>query len=228
MKTFGLLAVCIALTSCASFVSTPLVVSGETILIQGNILESTAIEFQQALSQRRISRVLLASGGGLVEPALTIASAIRDRKLEVEVVGPCFSSCANYIFPAGVTKTISGLGVVAWHGNMSHLLYLHISGVKLLDAKNLAEIQRLVRLENSFFASIGLDQFICWFGKVDPYNVRNMYFLNTADMAGFGLNDVNVRPGYEYTDVSSHNSGAANLQYVKVDWSSLRLPVAAR
>ena len=228
MKTFGLLAVSVVLTSCASFVSTPLVVSGETLLIQGNILESTAIEFQQALSQRRISRILIASGGGLVEPALTIASEIRDRKLEVEVVGPCFSSCANYIFPAGATKTISGLGVVAWHGNMTHLLYLHMSGVKPLDPKNLAEVQRLVRSENSFFASIGLDQFICWFGKVDPYNVRNMYFLSAADMAGFGLNDVKVRPGYEHTDLSSHNNRAVNMQYVKVDWSSLQLPVAAR
>ncbi|MGB2682598.1 MAG: hypothetical protein WBE39_14930 [Candidatus Competibacter sp.] len=229
MKIIILIIVCASIGACATKAGAPLVVSGETAVIQGEISESTAAEFKRALGQSKISRVLLASGGGSVEPAIAIASEIRDRKIDVEVVGNCFSSCANYVFPAGATKIISGLGVVAWHGNMSHLLHLHASGVKTLDSSKLAEVQRLAKLENEFFASIGLNQFICWFGKISPYNVRNLYFLSTNDMARFGLANVNVRPGYEQTDVSSYNDNGkiSNLQYIKVDWSTLKAPVSA-
>ena len=228
MKTTCLVVTCIALGGCATQVSSPLIVSGETVLIQGSISESTAAEFKRALNQGRVSRVLLASGGGLVEPSLSIATEIRQRGLDVEVVGNCFSSCANYIFPAGAAKSISGLGIVAWHGNMSHLLHMHASGAKPLDAKELSEVQRLAKLENIFFTSIGLDQFLCWFGKIAPYNVRNLYFLNADDMARFGLSEVKVRPGYDKTDVSAHNSnGVVNLQFITVHWESLRRPSVA-
>lgn len=222
----AVLLLCLVLSSCATKVAEPLVVSGETVLVRGNITEATASEFKEALRRGRISRVLLASGGGLVEPSLAIANEIRTLKIDVEVVGNCFSSCANYIFPAGATKTISGLGVVAWHGNMSHLLYLHRSGKKpLLEADHLALVIRMARIENEFFSSIGLDQYLCWFAKMEPYNVTNLYFLDAEDMARFGLTDVKVRAGYARTDVSSYNTNGKNtLQYVKVDWSSILRP----
>lgn len=228
-KAITLAAVSRILAGCATKVSPPsLLLSGETLLIQGSITESTAVEFKRVISQNRVSRVLLASGGGLVEPALNIATEIRERHLDVEVIGNCFSSCANYIFPAGATKTISGLGVVAWHGNMSHLLHMHSTGRKLLNANELSEVQRLAKLENEFFTRIGLDQFICWFGKLEPYNVRNLYFLDTHDMARFGLTEVKARHGYDRTDVSSFNAnGVSNLKYVKVDWATLQRPVPA-
>lgn len=222
-----LVATAMALAGCASKAPLPLVVSGETVLIRGSISDKTAEEFKRTLGERPISRVLLDSGGGLVEPALTIATEIRQRRIDVEVVGNCFSSCANYLFPAGATRRISGLGVVAWHGNMGHLLHLHATGAKPLDAETLAEVQRLARLENRFFSSIGLDPFIGWFAKLPPYQVRNLYFLSPADMARFGLTDVIVRADYTETDVSSHNrEGVVNLQYVEVDWDRLERPPA--
>lgn len=227
MKT-GLLVASLALSGCATNAPGSLIVSGETVFIQGRITDATAEKFRHAVDQGRISRVLIASGGGLVEPALSIANEIRKRRLDVEVTGNCFSSCANYIFPAGANKSITGLGIVAWHGNMSHLLYLHARGAKPLDAEALKEVQRLQKLENTFFASIGLDQFVCWFAKLEPYNVRNLYFLSAEDMARFGIPDVQVRPGYEKTDVSSHNSGGViNLQFIRVDWERLQRPVVA-
>ncbi len=229
MKKCLLVATCVALSGCATKVPTTLVISGETLLIQGSISDATAEEFKRAVGQGGISRVLIASAGGLVEPALSIATEIRQRHLDVEVVGNCFSSCANYIFPAGANKSISGLGIVAWHGNMSHLLHMHALGTKPLDAKALTEVQSLAKLENTFFASIGLDQFICWFAKLEPYNIRNLYFLNAEDMARFGIPDVKVRPDYERTDVSAHNSnGVMNLQFIKVDWERLRRPSVAQ
>lgn len=229
MKKALFAAICAALSGCATNAPTALIVSGETLLIQGNISSTTAEDFKRAVNQGGISRVLIASGGGLVEPALSIANEIHKRGLDVEVVGNCFSSCANYIFPAGANKSISGLGIVAWHGNMSHLLYMHAQGTKPLDAKALPEVQRLAKLEEAFFASIGLDEFICWFAKLEPYSVRNLYFLNADDMARFGIPEVKVRPDYEKTDVSAHNAnGVINLQFIRVDWENLRRPTVAQ
>lgn len=140
MKQVLLLATCLVLSACATNAPVSLTVSGETVLIRGNISDATVEQFKRAVERGRISRVLIASGGGLVEPALSIATEIRERRLDVEVVGNCFSSCANYIFPAGADKSISGLGVVAWHGNMSHMLHMHAVGTKPLDAKALKEV----------------------------------------------------------------------------------------
>jgi hypothetical protein len=225
MKKIFLLAVCLAISGCATNASTSLIVSGDTLLIQGSISDATAEQFKHAVDQGDISRVLVASGGGLVEPAIAIANEIHKRRMDVEVVGNCFSSCANYIFPAGANKTISGLGIVAWHGNMSHMLHMHAVGSKPLDAETLKEVQRLHELESAFFASVGLDQFICWFAKLEPYNARNLYFLGAEDMARFGIANVKVRPDYEKTDVSAHNAnGVVNLQFIKVDWEKLLRP----
>ena len=229
MKHIFILATCLSLSGCATNVATSLTVSGESLLIQGIISDATAEQFMRAVEQGGITRVLIASGGGLVEPAISISTEIRKRRLNVEVVGNCFSSCANYIFPAGTSKSISGLGIVAWHGNMSHLLHMHAQGTKSLDPKALIDVQRLAKLENTFFASIGLDQFVCWFAKLEPYNVRNLYFLSVKDMAQFGIADVKVRPDYEKTDVSAHSAnGVVNLQFIKVDWERLRRPAIAQ
>lgn len=214
MKYVLLLFATLAFTGCATRQSVPLTISGETALIRGHITNETAQSFTEALSGQRISRVLLDSSGGLVEPALGIARQIRDRQLDVEVIGNCFSSCANYIFPAGRNKSISGLGIVAWHGNIHHLLYLHGTGQRLLPEQDLPHLKNLAAQEDEFCASIGVDGYICWFAKVEPYKVQNLYFLSPEDMARFGLKNVAVRPDYGLSDLAPYNAGAENLRFV--------------
>jgi len=224
MKLTGTFVLLLALVGCANTRSLPPVVSGETIFIRGNITENTAKEFSDAISKQRIRRVLLDSGGGGVEPAIQIANQIRDNGLDVEVVGDCFSSCANYIFPAGKNKTISALGVVAWHGNISHLLHLHNIGKRPIPDRDLVYIRNLVAQEKAFFASIGLNEFICWFGKIEPYNVTNLYFLGAEDMSRFGLNNVYVRSDYPLTDTMPYKTNGLDLRFIKVDWTVLNHP----
>lgn len=214
MEYLPLLFAALALTGCATQPPAPLTISGETAFIRGQITHETANSFTEALSRQKISRVLLDSSGGLVEPALGIARQIRDRQLDVEVIGNCFSSCANYIFPAGRNKSISGLGIVAWHGNIHHLLYLHGTGQRLLPEQDLPHLKDLAAQEDEFFASIGVDGYICWFAKVEPHNVRNLYFLGPEDMARFGLKNVAVRPDYALSDLAPYNAGAENLRFV--------------
>ena len=214
------------LIGCTTQPSPPPLVSGESILIRGIITAETATEFRRELTQSKITRVLLDSGGGDVESAIEIANLIKKHELDVDVIGKCYSSCANYLFPAGRTKTISELGIVAWHGNAHHLLYLHKTGRKPVNASDLAVLTRLTALESAFFDSIGVDQFICWFGKIEPFNARNLYFLSKRDMERFGIREVMVRADYGASNLSGTNMrDRLNLRLLSVDWSSYSVKV---
>jgi hypothetical protein len=178
--------------------------SGDTITFEGRIEASSAAKFLELLTPD-IKRLVITSRGGLVAPALDMAEAIAARGLDVEVPEDCLSSCANYIFPAGRRKTLGWRGAVAWHGNMTHILYLSqttrgASGdagsaqgpwteAQLADARNLAQ------RENAFFRRIGVDGYVCWFGKVSPYEVPGFYYLSVQDMRRFGIADVTVQSG---------------------------------
>lgn len=215
IKKFLILLIAVV-CGCSTVQTHPLSISGNTLILRGIITNQTANDFRQALTDHRIHTVQLASGGGDVESAIQIAREIHERGIDVEVVGDCFSSCANYIFPAGKTKTISGLGIVAWHGNIHHLLYLHEKGRSLIPKESLDSLKKTVLLEKEFFARIGVDQFICWVGKIEPFNAKNFYIMGPRDMERFGLHDVHVRSNYEKTDVSPIKMQGIDIQYLSI------------
>lgn len=225
MKSIIFAVLCMILTGCATQKINPVLISGKTILVQGAISSSTADEFLSAIESHDVNRVLITSGGGHVEAAIRMATAIHKRGMDVEVFGPCFSSCANYIFPAGRNKSITGLGIVGWHGNIQHLLYLHRIGERPISGDWLNDVKRLAALEEAFFKTIGVDSFVCWVGKLPPYKVFNNYFLGADDMAKFGITNVTVRQDYALSDLHTHNAkGVENVRFIQVDWETLRRP----
>ena len=100
----------------------------EAVIFSGRIDARSAAEFLRLLQDPGIKRLVITSDGGIVSAALDMALAIHERQLDVEVPTACFSSCANYIFPAARHKTLGKPGAVAWHGNMAHVLYLQQTG----------------------------------------------------------------------------------------------------
>jgi hypothetical protein len=90
----------------------------DVISIQGIITPQTARQFQSLL-RSSTRKVMVSSEGGVTEAALDIAEHIQKRRIDVEVVDVCASSCANYIFIAGAGKVIREGGVVGWHGGHS-------------------------------------------------------------------------------------------------------------
>lgn len=225
MKTVAIALLSVALTGCATQKFAPVLVSGKTVVFQGLIDANAADEFASAVEQHGANRLLIASGGGHVAPALRMARLIHDRGMDVEVFGQCFSSCANYIFPAGKNKSITALGLVGWHGNMQHLLHLHRTGKAPVTGAWLEEVTTLAAQEAEFYKSIGVDPFVTWFGKLPPYDVRDTYFLAPHDMARFGVRDVAVRADYAQTDLAPYNAaGVEKVRFVEVQWESLRAP----
>lgn len=163
---------------------------GDTIIFNGPIDFRSAESFLNLLQGEPLRRVVITSPGGMVVPALDMAEAIYARGLDVEVPHACLSSCANYIFPAGRRKLIGRAGVVAWHGNMAHVVHLHETGQATWSEELIADARALARREAAFFARVGVDGFICWFGKIQPHGEEDFYSLSAEDMGKFGIRGI--------------------------------------
>lgn len=197
MKTVAIALLSLALTGCATQKSAPVLVSGKTLVFQGPIYANAADEFVGSIEQHEGNRVLIASAGGYVAPALRMAQVIYDRGMDVEVFGQCFSSCANYIFSCGKNIAITG----TW----------------------LEDVSTLAAHEADFYKTVGVDTFVTWFGKIPSHDVRDTYFQTPHDMARFGIHNVAVRPDYAQTDLAPYNaSGVEKVRFVAVQWDSLR------
>lgn len=102
------------------------------------------------LRTQAIHKIVISSMGGDVDAALDIADEILARGIDVYVEGPCFSSCANYIFPAARHKYVARDGVVAWHG------------APRVKPDSRPKIQRIVERHQHFFATIGVADRVTW------------------------------------------------------------------
>jgi hypothetical protein len=188
-------------------------ISGDAIVFEGRIDARAAQRFVELARDPAIKRVVITSRGGVVPPALDMADAIRDRQLDVEVPAACWSSCANYVFPAGVNKRLGHPRAIGWHGNMTHVLWLDQHGKGQWDAAMMAQARDLARREAIFFRRIGVDGYVCWFGKLPPYDAPDFYTLRVEDMARFGIANVTV------LDAAKDDPDAPDL--LDVDWQRL-------
>lgn len=95
-------------------------VSGDTLYYFGNISEPSTQVFKAAVAnvkRGQLTRLVISSVGGDTKEGREVAKWVRDMSLIVEVETICFSTCANYIFPAGSARVIRKNALVGWHGN---------------------------------------------------------------------------------------------------------------
>jgi len=208
-------------------------VSADTGLSAGVAYFSGPISAEQnqqlfeAVKGKTVKRLIITSGGGDVEAGIALASWVFDHGLTIEVSEYCLSSCANYVFPAGRRKTIGPGAIVAWHGNYIHLkqtglwrddiaarMERHGEDAATAEVHVREEVDRLVRLERDFFARVGVNEYLCWVGKMPPYKAPDYYFLSRQDMARFGVSQVQTMPGYENTDVSGFSD---HIMHIKLN-----------
>lgn len=187
---------------------------GNAVRFDGRIDQPSVDEFLRLIRDPAIRRLVIRSPGGVVGAALQMGEAVHERGMDVEVEGACFSSCANYIFPAGRRKQMSSPTAVGWHGNMTHVVYRHQRGQETWTAEQLAQARELARREQAFFRRIGVDGYACWFAKIPPYSVNEFYALGVADMARFGIADVTIR------NPQAPPVGP-DVRLVAVDWGQL-------
>jgi hypothetical protein len=185
----------------------------DAIVFEGRIDERSAATFLRLAQDAEVKRLVITSYGGLVAPALAMAEVLDARQLDIEVPSACLSSCANYLFPAARHKVLGHAAAVAWHGNMAHVLWLAQTGQGSWSTQELDAARELAAREARLYERIGVDGFICWFGKIAPYGVDDFYAMSVQDMERFGLHDVTVR--------SEKPIASDTVSWIHVDWSRL-------
>ena len=234
---------CAALAACASLPpkkpAGPVVsLRGDAVIFDGDLRPDSLEKIRAILGQRKVAKLIMRSGGGEVTGAMKLARWVRENDIDVEVDGECFSSCANYVFPAGRNKYIVGQGIVAWHGTIAHIIYKHEQGFSKMDDESLPSLQAIADTERAFYAEMGINAFTGWFGKVAPYNVYNMYYLSKDDMEYLGMRNLHVRADYPQADLRKYNKyNPKTIQLLAVNraltnpsderWHASRTPPAA-
>lgn len=95
-------------------------IDGNTLNYYGAISIASQDVFLNFVATKDMSvvrRFVINSLGGDTNTGRVIGRWIHDQGLEVVVDAICFSSCANYIFPAGTSRTILADSFVGWHGS---------------------------------------------------------------------------------------------------------------
>jgi hypothetical protein len=191
-------------------------VQGDTVYYTGNLSTASSAAFDVAvagLARGQVTRLVISSGGGDTVAGRHVGRWVRDMGLVVEVEVICFSSCADYVFPAGRARVIRADAFVGWHGNERQFEVLAARrGVGLaeevsrhapqgLAAEQLAAfvqdvlraIERTRQDEADFYASLGLrDAFaVCAVGDVlekrPGYAGQIGWGFSLPDMARLGL-----------------------------------------
>jgi hypothetical protein len=191
-------------------------VQGDTVYYTGNFSAASTAVFDAAVAgvpRGQLTRLVISSGGGDTVAGRHVAAWVRDRALVVEVDVICFSSCANYVFPAGRARVIRADAFVGWHGNERQFELLAARrGVSLEEEvgrfvpasatpeERATFIQGLLRsvavtrqAEAAFYASLGLnDAFaVCAVGDAlerrPGYTGQKGWGFSLEDMARLGL-----------------------------------------
>jgi hypothetical protein len=191
-------------------------VQGDTMYYTGNISKASSAAFDAAVAgvgRGQLTRLVISSGGGDTVEGRHVGRWVRDMALVVEVDVICFSSCADYIFPAGRARVIRADAFVGWHGNERQFDVLAArTGVSVADqlarippadvapGPRAAFVQEALRSfavtqkdEADFYASLGLnDAFaVCAVGDVlekrPGYAGQIGWGFSLADMARLGL-----------------------------------------
>jgi hypothetical protein len=191
-------------------------VQGDTVYYTGNLSKASSAAFDAAVAgigRGQLTRLVISSGGGDTVEGRHIGRWVRDMALVVEVDVICFSSCANYVFPAGRARVIRSDAFVGWHGNERQFEVLAArQGVSLAEvlAQHLPQDlppehraafeQEMLRTvtatnkdETAFYASLGLDDAfaVCAVGDVlekrPGFAGQRGWGFALADMARLGL-----------------------------------------
>ncbi len=174
-------------------------VDGTTLVYRGNLSAASSRAWERAtasVAPGQLNRIVIASGGGDTVEGRRLGRWVRQMNLLVEVDTICFSSCADYVFPAGRARAIRSGAIVGWHGNERSLevqaaragldlraYFVRRFGAEIAQAspeqrqglsaeaiidRRLATLRQSRADEQAFFASLGLDDgfMVCGVGDV--------------------------------------------------------------
>lgn len=210
----GLLGGCAHLPSLQPTPAAQVGVSDGVLWYTGAFAEASSLQRLFALYEAQPtppSRLRIDSPGGDVALALELGEWVQDRHLDVEVVGECASSCANYVFTAGQRKFLHPDSVLMWHGG-AFQQSLEDDAVE----RGPAVVQALRawrQRELAFFKRSGVDPLITVYGQLPDWAP-----LVTA--GGY--------TGYDYALEHLAYFGVRNIEELGGRWEPQRLRPESR
>jgi hypothetical protein len=205
-------------------------VQGDTVYYTGNMSKASSAAFDAAVARvvrGQVTRLVILSGGGDTVAGRHVGRWVSNMGIVVEVDVICFSSCADYVFPAGRARVIRADAFVGWHGNERQFAVLAARhGVGLEEEVRrfapaglpsgqrdafvrevLATLSVTQKDEADFYAQLGLDDAfaVCGVGdeleKRPGFGERRGWGFSLEHMARLGLaNTVYLGEGRYETD----------------------------
>lgn len=213
-NTFILRTGLLVLTACGS-VRPPVVVRLEepnALVFQGGLSKEANERIFELYKGARVKPQLLriSSGGGDANLGINLGEWVFRNQLDVEVIGNCFSSCANYIFTAGKTKFLNPDSMLLWHGG-AHQQGLE-EQVKAAGEAGKVYLDAWRKREDAFFKTIHVNPEVTTYGQTAAHVVRPKgtvgYDYNIEDMANFGITNVIEKGGaWRRRDVAPESQG---------------------
>ncbi|MCW7754222.1 hypothetical protein OOT00_09505 [Desulfobotulus sp. H1] len=214
---------------------------GKTATFAGALTEENLKAFLRAVDGKNISKLIIASAGGEVNAGMTMGEWVFVNQVDVAVERMCMSSCANYIFTAGVQKTIHKDSIVGWHGNVHQTIKESDTSIRTAimetyeqlpkEQKDRMDITLIIEQEirqaqeyftqslereKRFFTSIGVDEYLCRIGNQE-YGAEDFFLLSIQDMMRFGVTGVKAPDGYETTDLAPFRKTGKSVEFIRID-----------
>jgi hypothetical protein len=211
-------------------------IEGESVRYMGELTAEGFSRLKELTSNKKITSLTIKSGGGEISTGIDFGNWVFDNHLDVIVTQGCFSSCANYVFPAGRKKTILPGAVVAWHGSALQQSFQTEEGARKelekyyqrekkqvsqeqeeKDVKSLlANFTLYKQKQADFYQKIGVDEYVTRVGQ-EKYGAKGFYYLSVEDMSKFGITNVTAPADYPNMDVTQLRKRIkAPLVYIKL------------
>jgi hypothetical protein len=196
-------------------------VAGQNVRYVGQLTPEGLSRLNAVTDHQEIKSLTIKSGGGEISIGIDFGNWVFDHQLDVIVDQGCFSSCANYVFPAGRKKTILPGAVVAWHGSALQQSFQTEEGARKelersyqrekkqvskeqeeKDVKSLmANFTLYKQKQAAFYQKIGVDEYVTRIGQ-EEYGARGFYYLSVEDMERFGIKNVTAPKDYPKMDLT--------------------------
>jgi hypothetical protein len=208
-------AACVLAVACASAAAQadwraqPLIArAGDALYYRGFLNASGAARAVPLIRSGLFRTLRIESAGGDVLAGMAVGDALFEAGMDVEVVGGCVSSCANYVFTAGREKRIAEGAWVVWHGDARQWNFVEeqdaieakvaAKGRDALDARERWVLEhggRMMRQQDEFYRRVGvIDGFARYGHEQEPRVWKWTFAVDT--MALFGIDRVSAPADY--------------------------------
>jgi hypothetical protein len=185
---------------------------GDAVVYRGGLAAGANARVRELLEEGGVRRLRITSGGGEIGLGMDLGELVHRHALDVEVAGVCASSCANYVFPAGVRKLLAADAVLVWHGSaiqdgVGSAAMIDFEAVARLRGRPLDEDEKAAMIERfaaygseararqeRYYAALGVDPRVTVFGQ--DVGCGCDWTIPVEDMARFGIAGIEAPQGY--------------------------------